>query len=173
VAALSRDEALSILQDGQARLLSLYARLSDDELTRPSTIGGGDWSAKDLMGHVAFVEEIALVTAEAWLRGERPPIAQTFTPGDTDAQNAWNQERKGAWPLDRVREDSEATHGRLVSTIEAMTEQEWASPRPFEGDGREELRVELGEVLGAPNRPFGHAFAHLPDLEAYVESVAG
>ncbi len=26
----------------------------------------------------------------------------------------------------------------------------------------------LGSVMGAPKRPFGHAFAHLPDLEAFV-----
>jgi len=169
--APSREEALTILEDGQGQLQALFSRLSDDELTRPSTIGGGDWSAKDLLGHVAFVEEIALVTAEAWLRGERPPIAQTFTAGDTDAQNAWNQERKGAWPLDRVREDSDAKHERLVATLGAMTQQEWASPRPFEGDEPEQLGAELGGVLGAPGRPFGHAFAHLPDLEAYARSL--
>jgi hypothetical protein len=169
--APSRDEALRILEDGQARLLLLFSRLSDDELTRPSTIGGGDWSAKDLIGHIAFVEEIALVTAEAWLRGERPPIAQTFTSGDTDDQNAWNQARKRAWPIDRVREDSETTHRRLVASIDAMTESEWATPRPFDGDELEWLGAELGGVLGAPDRPFGHDFAHLPDLDAYARSL--
>ena len=54
-----------------------------------------------------------------------------------------------------------------------MTEQEWAAPPSFEPDGQQEtLGAELGGLLGAPGRPFGHAFAHLPDLEAYVRSVA-
>jgi hypothetical protein len=169
--AISRHEALAILDDGRARLDALLDRLTPDDLDRPSTIGGGDWSAKDLIGHIAFCEEIALVTMEAWLQGRRPPIEERFTTRDTDGQNAWNQQRKGTWPLERVQEDSESTHHRLVSAIEGMTDESWTSPRAFEGDEEEDLGTELGGVLGAPGRPFGHAFAHLPDLEAYVRSL--
>jgi hypothetical protein len=172
VGTLSRQEALAVLDDGQAQLEALFDRLAPNDLIRPATIGGGDWSAKDLMGHIALCEEIALVTIDAWLQGRRPPIEETFTTRDTDGQNAWNQERKRSWPLEHVRTDSASTHRRLASTIERMTDQEWASPRAFEGDEREDLRSELGAVLGAPGRPFGHAFAHLPDLDAYVRSLA-
>jgi len=169
----SRQEALAILHEGQEALDSLVEQLSPTDLARPATIGGGDWPAKDLIGHMAFCEEIALVTIEAWLRGERPPIEETFTAGETDEQNAWNQERKQSWSLDRVRGESAATHRQLVAAIEGMTDQEWTSRRPFEGDdAHEDLGTELGDVLGAPDRPFGHAFAHLPDLEAYARSVA-
>jgi hypothetical protein len=171
MAAPSREEALTTLADGHARLERLFARLAEDQTTRPATIGGGDWSAKDLLGHIALCEEIALVTMEAWLKGQRPPIEERFTVRETDAQNAWNQERKRDWPLDRVRTDSEATHRRLISAIEEMTDDDWEAPKTFEGDAREDLRTELGVVLGAPQRPFGHAFAHLSDLEAYVEQV--
>jgi hypothetical protein len=167
-----REDALAVLEQGQNDMRSLLARLSEPQLTDPATIGGGDWSAKDLIGHIAFWEEIALVTLEAWLRGERPPIAETFTPGNTDQLNAWNQERKRAWLLERVRSDSEATHRRLISEIERMSDRDWALHRPFDGDEPEDLGTELGGVLGAPGKPFGHAFAHLPDLSAYVEQVA-
>ena len=172
MASIGREEALATLADGQAELAQLLARLTDEQMTQPATIGGGDWSAKDLIGHTAFVEEIALATLEAWLRGERPPIAETFTPGNTDQQNAWNQERKRAWPVERIRSDSEATHRRLISEIERMTDRDWTLHRPFEGDELEDLGTELGEVLGAPGKPFGHAFAHLPDLSDYVGQVA-
>jgi len=30
----------------------------------------------------------------------------------------------------------------------------------------------LGSITGAPDRPFGHAWAHLADLEAYVAAAA-
>ena len=80
---------------------------------------------------------------------------------------------RSLWKHDRVRGESEATHRQLVAAIEGMTDQEWTSRRPFEGDdAHEDLGTELGDVLGAPDRPFGHAFAHLPDLEAYARSVA-
>jgi hypothetical protein len=172
VAALSRREALSTLREGQDRLAGLLAQLSDDELGQPSTLGGGEWSPQDLIGHMAAWEEVALVTVEAWLRGDKPPIEERFGSRETDEINARNQDRKHAWSLERIRADSEETHRRLVSAIEGMTEEEWASPPPFEPDGQQEtLGAELGGLLGAPGRPFGHAFAHLPDLEAYVRSV--
>jgi hypothetical protein len=168
----TRDDALAFLEQGQGEMQSLLARLSESQLIEPSTIGGGDWSAKDLIGHIALWEEIALVTMEAWLRGKRPPIEETFTVRGTDDLNAWNQDRKRTWPLERVWADSEGTHRRLVSAIANMTDDDWASPKTFEGDQREDLRTELGGVLGAPNKPFGHVYAHLPDLTAYVEQVA-
>jgi len=169
-----RDEASAILRDGQERLDDLLGGMSEGDLVRPATIGGGDWSAKDLIGHMALWEEIALVTIEAWLGGRKPRIEEAFTAGDTDALNAWNHERKRGWPAERVLADSGEAHGRLLSSIDGMTDQDWATPRPFEGDGeKQDLGSELGGVLGAPGRAFGHAFAHLPDLEAYVRSLRG
>ena len=95
-----------------------------------------------LMGHIAFWEEIALVTIDGWLRGKK-----------------------------RIRDHSGRTHHRLIASIEGMTKDEWMSPRPFEGDrAQDDLGSQLGGVLGAPQRPLGHPFAHLPDLEAYVTS---
>jgi DinB superfamily len=171
VTGLSQAEALAVLQEGQSQLQELLGSLSDDDLVRPATIGGGEWSAKDLIGHVAFCEEIGLVTIEAWLRGERPPIEATFGSGNVDEQNAANQERKRSWTLTRVRADSDETHRRLVASIQALSGEQWMTPRPFQGDQPEHLASELGGVLGAPGRPFGHAFAHLPDLEAFVDTV--
>ena len=172
MAALSRQEALSTLREGQERLSALLAQLSDAELAQPSTLGGGEWSPRDLIGHMAVWDEVALVTVEAWLRGQRPPIEETFGSRETDQINARNQDRKHSWSLERIRMDSEGAHRRLVSAIMGMTEQEWTSPPPFEPDGEQEtLGAELGGLLGAPGRPFGHVFAHLPDLEAYVRSV--
>src|SRR5947207_15571026 len=109
-----RDEASAILRDGQERLDDLLGGMSEGDLLRPATIGGGDWSAKDLIGHMALWEEIALVTIEAWLGGRRPRVEEAFAPGNIDALNAWNQGRKLAWPAERVRADSGETHRRLL-----------------------------------------------------------
>ena len=56
MADLSRDEAVAELEDGQRRIDQLLQGLSEEDLIRPATIGGGDWSAKDLIGHVATWE---------------------------------------------------------------------------------------------------------------------
>ena len=164
-------EALATLEEGQAKLDALLGRLSEKELNRPATIGGGDWSARDLIGHIAFWEEVALAVLDAWRRGATLNLAKAFAPGGTDGMNAWNQERKARWSLQRVQRDAQKTHGTLLKEMERLSEEEWRSLVSSGTARRSRLGTRLGSVLGAPKRPFGHAFAHIPDLEAFVASV--
>jgi hypothetical protein len=166
----ARGDAVATLEEGQARLDALLGRLSEDELIRPATIGGGDWSAKDLVGHIAFWEEVALAVLDAWRRGAGLNLSEAFAPGGTDGMNAWNQQRKGRWSLQRVQSDAHTTHRRLVSELRKLTDEAWRSSMPMTASRRVRLGTRLGGVLGAPKRPFAHAFAHIPDLEAYVAS---
>ena len=53
--AITQAAALATLDEGQQTLLTLLGQLDDEALTRAGTIGG-DWSAKDLLGHLAFWE---------------------------------------------------------------------------------------------------------------------
>jgi uncharacterized protein (TIGR03083 family) len=167
----TRADALATIEDGQARLDELLGGLSEEELTRPATIGGGDWSAKDLVGHIAFWEEVALAVLDACRRGVGLDLAEAFAPGGTDGMNAWNQERKGRWSLQHVQRDAQKTHRRLVKEFRALSDDEWRSLVPSATARRARLGTRLGGVLGAPKRPFAHAFAHIPDLEAYVTSL--
>ncbi len=74
----TRDEAIRTLDEGHRGVRDLMALLSDDDLVEPATIGGGDWSAKDLLGHLTTWEEIALASLDEWRRGERPGIEDVF-----------------------------------------------------------------------------------------------
>lgn len=168
----TRADALATLEEGQAGLDALLGGLSEEELTRPATIGGGDWSAKDLIGHIAFWEEVALEVLGAWRRGVGLNLAEAFAPGGTDGMNAWNQERKARWSLQRVQRDAQETHRRLVNEMEGLSDEDWRSLVPSPTARRARLGTRLGGVLGAPKRPFAHAFAHIPDLEAYVASAS-
>lgn len=167
----TRAYALATLEEGQARLDEQLGTLSEKELSRPATIGGGEWSAKDLIGHIAFVEEIALAVLDSWRGGTGLNLAEAFAPGGTDGENAWNQERKSRWSLLRVQRDAHKTHRRLMSEIGRLSDGEWKSVIPSEASRRSRLGTRLGGVLGAPKRPFAHAFAHIPDLEAYVTTL--
>jgi len=169
-----REEALATIRDGDERLGALFARLSEDASVRRATIGGGEWSAKDLRGHIALWEELALATIDAWRLGERATLHGRSFDGDTDALNAWNEERKRDWPLERVRSEAAETHRQLLAAIEAMEPEGWAAARTFDDDRvPPDLGSALGGILGAEDGPFRHAFAHLPDLEAYVASLEG
>lgn len=175
----SRDEALATLADGQARVDQLLGHLSNAQLTRPATIGGGDWSAKDLIGHLATWEALALQTIQEWQRHEIPWVERdegVFSApatGKIDAYNARAVVEKEGQDMAEVRAEAERVHRDLIAAIDSVGDQEWAKTAfyPTPNGRRRKLATLVGSVLGAPQRPFGHAFAHLPDLEAYVAKV--
>ncbi len=171
---LAQGEALETLSEGQSRLDALFAVLSDEEMQRAATIGGG-WAAKDLMGHIAFWEELAVEAVSAW-RDDRPPeVASIFAKGreGVDEANARDQSHTSGQSVAEVRRRADAAHLAVLKAIAEIAEDEWCAEISASTGARSTLAELLGTVLVAPKRPFGHAFAHLPDLEAYVESLRG
>ena len=162
-----RVEALATLRDGDARIQDLLAGLTPDELSAPATIGGGDWSAKDLVGHLAFWEELALSALTVWKQGAEPD-----TVGAVDEVNAANHVRKAKWSLERVLAESREVHERLMREIKGLPDREWSAPPPKSFARRESLGARLGGLTGAADGMFRHAFAHLGDLRGYVEPLA-
>jgi hypothetical protein len=169
----TRDQAIATLDGGQAALDALLDRLSDEELTRPATIGGGDWSAKDLLGHIAFWEELAVETLAEWRAGRRPSVEQIGDGGDAgiDAANARNQEHTARESLETVRARAATAHAAILLAIREMSDEEWGAKAFYPNARRATLAERLGSTLGGEEQLFGHAFDHLPDLKAYVESL--
>jgi len=160
---VSRHEAVAILEDGQNRLDELFERLDNGHLGKPATIGS--WAAKDLMGHIAFWEELALQALDR-CRGGLSPFPDDLT---TEQRNDRNQQEQARLSPSQLRSRFGSSHAALISAIGTLTDAEWHAP----ADGDTPLGDVLGGVLGAENRPFGHAFHHLDELDAYVNSVVG
>jgi hypothetical protein len=170
MASITREEALATLEDGQAQVEVLAAQLSDEEAARPATMGGGDWSAKDLMGHIARWNEIAIEALGSWREGERPGIEDVWGDG-VDKLNAENYERSKADSPEQARSRLRRSHDALVGAIRDMDNAEWHSKAPYQTERRSWLGMMLGSITGAPKRAYGHAFAHLPDLEKYASEL--
>jgi DinB superfamily len=159
VAASSREEALATLTEGQAQLDHLLARLSDEQLTRPATIGGGDWSAKDLIGHLATCEARALQTIQEWQGHEIPWVERddgVFSApatGKVDAFNARSVAEKERLALAEVRAEAEAVHRGLMETIASVGDEEWSKTAfyPTPNGRRRKLVTLVGSVLGLRN----------------------
>lgn len=172
MSAPPRAEAIATLEEGHRRTADLLAGVAEEDLTRPSSLGGGDWSVKDLLGHVAAWEQLALDALGSWREGRMPEAERIFTQqGGVDLFNAQSVPAKAPLPLDEIRAEWERTHGTLVGAIEGMTDDEWREKAPYPTEWRGTLGELLGSITGAPKRPFGHAFAHIEDLEAFVSSV--
>jgi hypothetical protein len=161
-------EVSALLEDGRREIDQLVSDLSGADAERKGTIGGGDWSVKDLIGHIAHWEELALETLR---RARANGTISRVALDNVDAENAKDVERKSGWSIEKVRRESDATHADLVRSIRETSLEDWTRSRPLERGGEGALGDMLGSVLGAPDRPFGHVWAHLEDLKNYVSSI--
>jgi hypothetical protein len=168
----SRETAVETLEEGHRLITELAERLSEPDFARGATIGGGDWSAQDLVAHLTTWEEVALEALEEWRQGARPTAETELfgTEGGVDDFNAKTVEAKRAHSAAEIREAATRVHEALVTQIGELSDEEWNARAPYPTERRRHLFELLGSILGAPKRPFGHAFAHVDDLQAYVDS---
>jgi DinB superfamily len=165
----TRLQAIAILEQGQAAVRDLIDRLPASARTRPG-IGGGDWSAKDLIGHLASWEEHALAALQAWAQDVGAPIDKALYTRGTNAVNAEAVAAKAGLGFARVLREADATHSELIVAIREMSEERWE--RPATSRGRKPLGLRLGQILGGPAGGFRHAQAHLKTLAAFVREWA-
>lgn len=166
----TRRQAIRSLERQRARTLDLVERLPRTALTRTG-LGGGEWSPKDLLGHLASWEEYALDALAAWERGERAPIDELQFSLSTSRINRQNVERKAAWSVAKTRRSSERTFAELLEAIEELSDARWRAP--VSRRGRRPLGLRLGGILGGPAGPFRHDDAHAASLRGFVAEHGG
>src|SRR3981081_1534709 len=126
MASITPEQAIQTLQEGQRQLEALFAQLSEEQLVQPATIGGGDWSAKDLMGHIARWNEIAMEALASWRDGQMPWIEGQGS-GGLDKINADNSGLSHDPPLEQARGRLHQSNEALVGAIRDMGNEEWHS----------------------------------------------
>jgi hypothetical protein len=164
----TRKQAIRTLEEGRARIEELLDRLPKAAMTTRG-LGGGTWSPKDLIGHLASWEEQALDALAAWDRDERAPIDELQYTLSTSSINDQAVVRKATWSLAKVRREADLTHEELLGAIRTMSDARWN--RPATSRGRKPLGARLGSLL-VGRGPFGHDAAHLKSLEAFVRTRA-
>lgn len=165
MAVPTRREAVRILEAGRAAIDELLARLPRADLVR-SGVGGGDWSPKDLVGHLASWEERALEALDAWGRGEPAPIDREFRTRTLTTINAEAVAAKASQSYAQVRRAADRTHEQLVDAIRTMPNRGWLGPATPRG--RKPLGHRLGQILVGVG-PFAHAQAHVRSLRSFVD----
>lgn len=164
---MNPSEAVDVLESGHETLMALVAELSPERGSEPRALGGGDWSVKDLIGHVETWEQVALDSLEDFRSGAPARIGQIVTGRESlDTFNLGEVRRKAESQWTDALHSYQETHRRLVGELRAMSDEEWNAPIPDRPEGS--LGDGLGSNTGAPGKPFGHVFAHLDDLKAFV-----
>ncbi|MFB3738524.1 MAG: DinB family protein [Candidatus Velamenicoccus archaeovorus] len=163
----TRDEAIRILQESREAIEALLAQVPRDALERPG-VGGGAWSPKDLVGHLASWEERALEALAAWERGERAPIDRELSTRKLSDINAEAVAATSGMTYAQVRRAADRTHTELLEAIRTMSDGRWYAPATARG--RRPLGARLGQILLGTG-PFDHALAHVKSLRRFVDAL--
>jgi hypothetical protein len=160
-----RDEAIRLLRTDRLKTRDLLGRVAGDALTTAG-LGGGDWSPKDLVGHLESWDQHALDAIEAWSHGRVAPSDRALQTMGLDPFNLAEVRRKAGWSLERTNDSAAATHRRLLAALGSISDEAWTAPPTKRS--RRALGTHLGGILGGPGGPFRHDLAHHPDLEAFA-----
>jgi hypothetical protein len=132
---MKRSQLLQKLDRTWADFTAAYAGLPDSQLMEPGVVG--DWSVKDILGHVTVWEEEALKYLPLILSGGKPP-RYSVTYGGLDAFNAQMTEQKRGLSLAEVLRQLDETHRRLLDYVSQAPEEAIKSETPF----RHRLRLD-------------------------------
>jgi hypothetical protein len=164
----SRRRAIAILRDGMTEVFALYDRLPPRARTAPG-LGGGEWSPKDLLGHLESWQEYALEALDSWEEGHGPAIDAVIWSTSTSVLNGEAVKAKSSRRAADQRRAAEATHDRLIARLESFGDARWR--RPGTPRGRTPSGARLGNFLAGLGS-FRHAEAHLAQLKAFVQERA-
>ena len=163
-----RREAIRLLQTDRRAIEAELARLSTRQIAAVG-LGDGDWSPKDLLGHLESWEEHALAALDAWSRGKGAPIDRALRELGLTRVNDEEVARKASRSVARALSSSSATHEALLASIRTLSDTEWAAPATRRA--RKPLGARLGGILAGPGAPFRHADAHLGTLRTFAPAA--
>lgn len=178
MAVVDRSEALSRLRRGQQAVDDLLRGLSSLDLQRAG-IGKDEWTAKDLIGHLATWEGLALRSIRdyrskgiPWPERKEGVLSAPAT-GKISAFNVRMLKKKRSLSLREIRKEARDTHRELIGEIERLSEDDWKARAfyPTPNNRRRTLAALLGSILAGEGGAFRHEQSHLGDLQTFVRSI--
>lgn len=125
---MNKEQLLGKIDAAWSSFQETHAGLNDAQMTQPGVTG--DWSVKDILGHVTVWEEEALKHLPHILEGKRPPKYSDLY-GGIDAFNAQKTAENHKRSLSEVLARMDEVHARLVAYIEAAPDEQITSETRF------------------------------------------
>jgi uncharacterized protein (TIGR03083 family) len=157
---MTKRELLEAIQKERAAFEAAWAGLTPEQMTAPGVMG--EWSVKDILGHVAMWES-RLVTILYSIEREVAP-KMLHGQAEVDKVNAESFAEQRERPLDRVLADFHAVHAQLIKRLDLLKERDLSAAKRFEWMEGEPL-----EKLVAGDT-FEHYAEHRPAMEAWRKS---
>ena len=162
----TRQEAIDTLERGHAEIRRLTKQIPPHWMARPG-VGGGEWTPKDLLGHLCFWEEKVLEALASWDAGERAPIDREIYPFDRGDQRG-----RCSGAVEAHARSGAPGLGQRARGADQGPQRDVGRPlgEPGDASGRKSLGHRMGQLL-VGRGPFEHDDAHVKDLKEFVEAI--
>jgi uncharacterized protein (TIGR03083 family) len=157
---VTKSELLVLIQKERSDFEAALAGLTPEQMTAPGVMG--EWSVKDILGHIAMWESRLVTILYSVERGVAPKMLRS---SDVDKVNAESYAEQRERPFDRVLADFHAVHAQLLKRLDTLEECDLSDPKRFEWMEGEPL-----EKLVAADT-FEHYAEHRPMIEAWRQNL--
>ena len=156
---MNKDELTNTIHASREKLHAALARISDERMSL--VILHGEWSVKDLIGHLCFWEErVAALFADLHAGKSPEPFA------NIDQLNGQAVADFGKLSLEDVRKREEKAYRNVLAIIRQAGDGELFDPNHFAWtEGRS-----FSEIIS--DNTWGHYEEHLPELTAWQKRIA-
>jgi hypothetical protein len=125
---MTRDEILKTIKEQHAELLAALAVFPEGAMTQRPIVEW--WTVKDLLGHIAMWEQVAIKFINEYKRDGVPQMLGIEGDAAIDACNKRGVVLRRDLPLARVRAEFDAAHHDLIAAIETLTDADLVKPLP-------------------------------------------
>jgi len=153
---MNKSQLLESIQKEREAFEVSFADLTPEQMTMPGVMG--EWSVKDILGHIALWESHLVTLLYSIERGVAPRLHRSSEVDKINAQSFAEQRER---PLDRVLADFHAVHVQLLKRLDTTHERDLTDPKRFrwmEGEPLEKLMT---------SDTFKHYAEHRPAIEAW------
>jgi hypothetical protein len=136
--------AVERVEASWTELLAAIDGLNETQMSEPGVTG--EWSVKDLLGHVAYWEGRAIGIVERRLNGEPDPAGGS----DFEIVNQQVHAERADWSVAQMMDEFHGTHERFMAAL------------------RQYPQIALDDIDG---NTFGHFDEHTAEIRAWRERV--
>jgi uncharacterized protein (TIGR03083 family) len=154
---MTKHELLEAIRKEREAFEIAFAGLTAEQMIAPGVMG--EWSVKDILGHVAMWESRLVTILYSIERDVAPKMLHG--PVEADRVNAESYAEQRDRPLERILSDFHAVHGQLLKRLDSVKERDLTDPKRFtwmEGEPLEKLIA---------SDTFEHYGEHRPAIEAW------
>jgi hypothetical protein len=119
----TKKQLLETIEVEQKALEGLLAGLSPVQMTQPGVVG--EWSVKDVLAHLLEWQQMVLSWHSAELKGKVPATpAEGFNWAQIPQLNQQIYEKHRNRPLADIQRDFKASHKKMLSIIQGLSEED-------------------------------------------------